>query len=591
MTGKIYHKKFTLNVGSVECSGDTFRIVVKLQADNLKAQKLDNNGLIPDPEPGFSFRQDIKTAVSREDTKDSSSQNGSSSLNHRSLFSYGKTYANLDATAIENSPYEINEAALHSFYNDIRLDAGYLRTDGQAFARSANFAGVGFRNSEQVLASDETLRGSALEIFVPARSRVQFFRGSRLLDVQLLDFGLQQIDTSRFPQGSYDVDIVITTLDGNPSATDRRFFTKSGLLSNIDRPVFSVQAGALRDEASLTDIPIAEGQYKYRLLSFLNFEAGITGTPGISIGSVDLIGLYDDIILAGGYSQSNSGSYGITSNATGNLLGFIVAGNYAETFSTDPTPVITKTTGITGIAGSGSPFAQRLPIDEHIIDNISQKRRTTTGYIGKQLGKFELRYTYNANEALEVGRQRTKGPVGIWRIFDGNQESLRGEFSRLDTQDGTRNTFLMYFQHRFRPWTSDLQLFQQTGDKNQQKRATTSLSYDTKTPLGTGQRARVSADAVDSDNKTFVTSAEGQLTNTYVRTGGFVIQRQSDTNSATSVGANLDSSILVEHEGKTSVSFPAENESALIAEVTSNSATAPVEILVNNQVYGGDLSW
>ena len=241
-SGRIEKTRVIDGVGSVSYDLNTFRVLVALDPSYLPGKEVGLSSRLPNPKNEFALQQSFGIAGSGEFGADASS-----AFNHRTFSSIGKYYLRYDGTALANNNqsaqreilpevpgalppedlpaqdnYELDVAAVGGILGDYRLDTGALRSDGREFVGSVDFLGAAFGTAEDIFVSQEALRGSRFQIFVPSRSRVEFYRSDRLLAVQMLDFGLQDIDTSAFPQGSYEVDIVMHQ-DNGSITRDRRF--------------------------------------------------------------------------------------------------------------------------------------------------------------------------------------------------------------------------------------------------------------------------------------------------------------------------------------------------------------------------------
>ncbi|MEM6638798.1 MAG: TcfC E-set like domain-containing protein [Pseudomonadota bacterium] len=110
-----------------------------------------------------------------------------------------------------------------------RLEAGLYRTIGRnaLFVGEQNIAGIRIGTALDLRADLDTQIGTPIFLFLDQRSRVDVFRGSRLLDSGFYDPGNRQLDTSALPDGAYEVTVRITGDDGR-QREERFFFVRSG---------------------------------------------------------------------------------------------------------------------------------------------------------------------------------------------------------------------------------------------------------------------------------------------------------------------------------------------------------------------------
>jgi hypothetical protein len=589
LRGRIQGERILDGIGSVRMDLGTFRIIIRLNEDNfINTKKKLNTVRIGEPESGLAFRQDLRTTYAGE-----LDDEFSGALNHRTMLSYGKLWADADGTYVEHQDYELDTLSGNGIFGDSRVGLGYLRTTGQRFAGSVDFLGISASTAEEIFLDEEALRGSRLEIFIPSRSRVDFYRGGRLLTTQILDFGMQLIDTSRFPQGSYDVEIVIT--EGNGEVTrERRFFTKSGQLSITDYPLYDAQLGYLRDKFKPEPIPVYQLGLTYRALSFLQVEGSVYGTDELAIGSTELTGLYHDYYFSGGVAQSTQGKTGLSADLTGSLFGINFGGFYSGTVDTTgsnleqpvgPTP--TPTPDEDELHPRPPSFVTTIE-EEQQLNNIASARQTINGYIYKQIGQFEARFVANRNKRDQEETRYAWGPIGIWRILEGASDTVRLELSFLRTEDGEQSSAFLSYIHRFSPWTINTQLQSGKREAKAETRELSSLEYDTKNRAGLGTRARLSNETVARDGDLSTNnSLEIRHVANRIDGAGFIRDQEGD-NSSTSLGANLDAALIRGNHGGVSLSYPAEGDAILIAELTTHSAGMSSEmiIMVNGSEYG-----
>ncbi len=80
--------------------------------------------------------------------------------------------------------------------------------------------------------------------FLSQRSRVDILRGNQLLDSQFYNAGNQQLDTSRLPDGAYNVTVRIAGDDGASEDT-QYYFARTSALPPSGQPLYFAEAGQL----------------------------------------------------------------------------------------------------------------------------------------------------------------------------------------------------------------------------------------------------------------------------------------------------------------------------------------------------------
>jgi hypothetical protein len=580
LTGKIEQYRRIEGIGSISCDPLTFRIVVIPDQSLVKGTSLTWGRKLGDPESGFSLHQTFGGAAYGDAENPSSS-----AFTHRGLASYGDVFARANGFVAQDAPYQLNEATVGTIIDTYQARSGLLQLRGQSFSPSLRFAGLQFETAENLFVDNDAARGSRLEIFVPTRSTVRFFRESQLIAVQVLDFGLQEVDTSSFPQGSYDVDIIITDNTGRETR-DRRFFTKAGFLASRARPTFSLSAGTVRDILDVTSTPIAQGGMRMRVTDFFDVGTGITATDSDSIGSLDITSFYRSVRfgLSGaatpegdtGYSYLAGFSYeGFSAN--GQLISADGEDRSLQDFPLDPT----KPGYIPSLVAS--------PTDLYI-----QTQRSQNLNLLQTVGQFLLRYSIQRNQIGDSDNRWAKGFSADWLALNSTNDQLTFRVGDFNTDSGRNKTAQILFIHRLNVnWHLESQLmYRDNSDGGYETLALTGINYNSRllqsstgSQLRLTEEARRLKDTGDTQNS-FTTNLSSIITGDYLRATSFVRDiRGSGGTSTTTLGLNAESTFLVANKGEVSVAFPPQNESVFVAEVEGNqlSDDQQFNVLVNGQ--------
>jgi hypothetical protein len=587
--GPIYGSRVIEGVGSVVLDPFTFRIVVELDRRYLPASSLDLSGRLPDPDGGVSLQQAISTAISG----DFDSEAYQASLTHRSTLGMGRFFAKLDGTAVKDSDYLITRGSVSGIVGENEIGAGLLQTEGQSFAASTDILGLQFGTSEDLLLDRETLRGSRLQIFVPSRARVEFYRDARLLSVQTLDFGLQEVDTQVFPTGSYNVDVIIREDSGRVSQ-ESVFFVKTGFLSVRDTPIFSLQAGVLRDRLDVFEVPSYQAGIRWRAFDAAEVRASLAGTDDLSIGELELRGVIGEYFASAGISASTEANVGLGGTLSGYLFDMPFFVSHLQTVKYDSE----SGADLTQVQGR----ARRLAQIEERLNSISRRRSSTSLSVSRQMGAVNLRFVASRNErsrrepppivldteelAEIITRESryTYGPRVEWLLFRNRPDALRLDSSYLRTERGY--SFVANLSYRFRPRSGvvvDSRLrgsAQESGADELALRNT--VSYDSIERSGLGIRARLSNEVVgrndDESDVRMVTQLDLDRRGRFLRGAGFLRDSRFGVRDVTSAGLVAETSFLVTDEGSVAVSSPPQTEAIFIADLRGSSVKTP-EIL------------
>ena len=132
-------------------------------------------------------------------------------LNVKSLTSYGVNYLTLDADIRSSQPGQINEAQITRDVNGFNISAGYLgpwsmsKLGRMSYAGGGKFVGVTGGNKGRSMQIDSSLSQTPVFVYMPASGQVSIYRDGKLINVQQLPLGNQEIDTRPLPAGNYPV--------------------------------------------------------------------------------------------------------------------------------------------------------------------------------------------------------------------------------------------------------------------------------------------------------------------------------------------------------------------------------------------------
>lgn len=278
LSGKIYQEKSIDGIGDIYVDSATFEIEVEFEQALGPTRDVAELNALPPPETGFAIRNEFTGAGSATTQSGFDSEN--LTLSHNTLFNLGRTNFISNGSLSSAAGYEITDAALSqeffAYNQDVIGSLGLLETQGQRFSRSIDFFGFNLRTNERLFFRDEQNQATRLEIFLQSRSQVEVFRDSqatgRTLFSRLLDFGTVVIDTRNFPQGAYDVEIVITDINGDVTS-EIRPFSKTNTLTPLGPPEINISAGIVRDDIDSTGQGVLFGSYRKRVFDTLEVSA------------------------------------------------------------------------------------------------------------------------------------------------------------------------------------------------------------------------------------------------------------------------------------------------------------------------------
>jgi len=580
--GRIEGRRALEGLGEVSCDIFNFRLVVKFDPRFVEGVSRDVSKRLPRPEGGFSFQQNVAVAATGEFNGETDS-----AVSHRSVMGAGRFFGRVNGAAIEGEAYEMTEASAFGYVGDYEVGGGFLETVGQAFANSLQYTGLQIRTSDKLLLNPEEGRGSKLEVFIPSRSRVEFYRSGRLLSVQLLDFGLREVDTSAFPQGSYDVDVVITDSTGSVTR-ERKFFTKSGYLSVRGRPSYNFELGALREEFDTDDVPVYQAGVQWRAADALDLYGSAYGTDSLTISQIGFTALYGESYLFGSSSFSNDGDIGVNGNLTTVIsrISFSLSGAKSIEVSENSREL---TVVPTPAPGEPPDFIPNTPRTRELF---FQDRSSYSVSARRSFGRVDLSYSLQGENFAGSDDRRSRGPMFQYNILNGSLHNLRFTASFYQTEDGDVQNNALNYRYRLSPeWSFGAQLAFTSRDEYDEMVGYLSANYFERTRTEYASRAEFSSEARDrrgnqSENGGVYTNQLAvDYGGDYLYGRGFVRDQAGSSAGKSSYGVTAESAIVLSNEGTAAVSYPMAQEAVLIANIKGVSPDTRFEVMVNDQVY------
>ena len=163
-----------------------------------------------------------------------------------SLVSYRESRIESQYDIDSNDGLSIETLSLKHDARGWEYEAGAFRSRFQSTAILTEQNLVGARVSTSLNTRTDLPYAEATPLFayLEERSRVDILRGNQLLDSQFYPAGNQQLDTSRLPDGAYNVTIRLAADSGQAQETTY-FFARTSALPPMDQPLYFAEAGQL----------------------------------------------------------------------------------------------------------------------------------------------------------------------------------------------------------------------------------------------------------------------------------------------------------------------------------------------------------
>ncbi|MGB5353613.1 MAG: TcfC E-set like domain-containing protein [Woeseia sp.] len=218
-----------------------FRLDLFVAPFLLEAQTVHVSKFLPAPTADFSSLHMVSMSLSGGDGFEQSGYNfGATSLFARHA---DRLRARYD---IADNGFSLSELSWQRDLPGWQYEVGSFRSPGRsiAFLGERNIIGARMGASLDTRADLDTAEATPIYLFLNQRSRVDIRRDGQLLDSRFYDAGNQQLDTSRLPDGAYDIEVRLN--DGSsPESRQRFFFVRSARLPPIDQPLYFFEVGRL----------------------------------------------------------------------------------------------------------------------------------------------------------------------------------------------------------------------------------------------------------------------------------------------------------------------------------------------------------
>ena len=268
-----------------------FRADVFINPNLLAVQHRTFDKFLPEPEQKLSYLNNFSLLYSGDDRGDTQV-----ALNANSYLGYGNqrlvsrwSLNNNNATAsVEMLYWQMDRRGL-------QYQAGWFRSESRflSFVPSVDLLGVKLSTSLKARTDLDYTKGTSIDLFLPTRSRVNIFKDGRFITSDFYEPGNQELDTSRLPDGAYEIEIQIIDSSGQEEIISR-FFVKSARIAPMDDPQYFFEVGDVQLNNVETSFPesrnitIAQAGYSYRLLSSLGLNIGGAFTENEALAETGL---------------------------------------------------------------------------------------------------------------------------------------------------------------------------------------------------------------------------------------------------------------------------------------------------------------
>lgn len=262
-------------------------------------------------------------------------QNLNYNLKLLGIYSYDLLRLRTTSNFTSQQGFRLDNFVVEKDWQDWQTSLGMFRTTPMRLLGQQEVLGFQVSSSLKMRTDLQNAYGNELTLFLPRRAFVKVFRDEQLLATGIYEAGNQVIDSNEFPDGAYDVKIVVDD-QFTEIKEEIRFFSKTSYFPPLDAPFYFAEVGLIRDKQR--ELSKNYPQYSRKLLAQIGVAGRFTDTFGAdgsllwannntiaSFGLFSMHKLFNSQLRLGG-TISASGAYGAE------LTGFGQYGNFSTNF-------------------------------------------------------------------------------------------------------------------------------------------------------------------------------------------------------------------------------------------------------------------
>jgi len=575
----ICHGNRTTNCGSLtpEIAGvifnpDEFRANIFINPLFLAVSNAMDDKYLPPSMSDWSFIQMLNGSLSGQTEQDDHySISGISTVGkYQRRFQSQWVQSDTSNLYLETLNYEEN-------YQQYLFQGGLFRSQsyGLNFISQQRIFGGNASTTLETRTDLAIARGSEIQVFFSSRSRVEIYKDDRLIDTGFYDIGNQILDTSRFPEGSYNVILKILE-DSGGEREETIFFSKSRRLPPIGSPQYFIELGnVILDHENnffpeLSKAWALRSGYSKRLSNKIGLSAGGLITNEILLTELGVFHFGLNYDIESSLMISSKKDTGLLFNSHYRIGNFSTYLNYRQVSSGEDTDL--------------DPLAPLEPLDQW--DPVPLSTTQSNMGINATIGSGSLSFQYRINES---DNQESQNGYSL-RYMQGfrTKSSMSLQFSAeiSDFDNGSRLLFGLQLIHQKNRWSNNFQSnYESQEDELGESNSGLTLSGSSRWSDG---------EKFDSDVR--ATLRAGHVINRdYV--GGDIVYDSSKgaSNFAIENGSDNGNGYTL-YTGNASFSFAKQknnfafggskiNNSAVIIDLTGQAKDASFDVYINNQKH------
>jgi hypothetical protein len=215
--------------------------------DYLKARSLSTEIILPPSNAGFSVLSQANLVGSGDKDAKQFSWSSTTMASYRSyvstlLFAY---QSNFEQGQGSQNVLDVQQLTGGHYHDHTLYQAGMLQTYGGNFVSQQNVLGTNVTNDTSQIMQTADVIGTPLPIYLSTPAQVRVYKQGQLLGSWQMLPGKHYIDSSTFPNGSYNV-TVQTKPSYGATTSKNMFFVKQSALPPLHHPIYHINVGVLQ---------------------------------------------------------------------------------------------------------------------------------------------------------------------------------------------------------------------------------------------------------------------------------------------------------------------------------------------------------
>ena len=317
-----------------------FRVDLFINRAFLNTRAAGVNRFLPPSDAGWSFMQNVNGVMA------GTSNDGRANdytLSGQSQLAWKENSLHMSWDYSRTQKFGINDLYASRNFEGIDYSGGMVGSGsvGLSFTSDRTLLGVRIGTSDSTRIDNDFTGGTPLAVFLPTRGRVEVLKDGRLVDSWFMEAGNQQLNTSSFPSGAYNIELVIVNEAGQVISKETRFFAKQYRLPAKGEWVYFAETGRILNRNTINTLPTLTEQWVGRAGFSRRLADTLAGTAAVALDMDDrlmelgLFHLGTIYELSPSVMMASNGNYGLSFYGRLTLGPLSTSGNYRRLWRKD----------------------------------------------------------------------------------------------------------------------------------------------------------------------------------------------------------------------------------------------------------------